>query len=298
MTLLEHLRPISLETFIGNRDAVIVAEAYMDGRSKTPAAIFMGQPGTGKTTLAHILAGKYGLEPIEINASAERNKKQKERILTQIRSNTVDGKQKLLIVDEAEGADPMLLQDLLDVRGRKIFIVNEPEELPWRFKRVCQHVVFELPTQDDYRTLLDRLGIEPAEEVFRKFKSFRDVINWIQGGDPESPVLMTDVEQCRAIFEGNKPDQITVPLIGKLAKVGGFKQWRHGLLDYYLYNGGDAEVASQLDMMSRRGGSKRAMKLVMHLRLHGLVNKPHQHFEKKTTVYKRPYLRVLGFRRS
>ena len=102
MTLLEHLRPTSLETFIGNRDAVIVAEAYMDGRSKTPAAIFMGQPGTGKTTLAHILAEKNGLEPVEINASAERNKKQKERILSQIRSNTVYGKQKLLIVDEAE----------------------------------------------------------------------------------------------------------------------------------------------------------------------------------------------------
>lgn len=47
-----------------------------DPKSATKNAVLLvGQPGLGKTSMAHVLARECGYEPLEFNASDTRNKK-------------------------------------------------------------------------------------------------------------------------------------------------------------------------------------------------------------------------------
>jgi chromosome transmission fidelity protein 18 len=66
-----------------------------------------GPPGSGKTTLAHIVARHAGYEPMEINASDDRSPKVlRERIIAAMESKAVfgSGKPRCIILDEIDGA--------------------------------------------------------------------------------------------------------------------------------------------------------------------------------------------------
>ena len=69
--------------------------------------LFCGAPGTGKTTLARVIAKKYGYNPIEINASDERNTSALLKRIQDITETTrLQEKSKgpsLLIIDEIDG---------------------------------------------------------------------------------------------------------------------------------------------------------------------------------------------------
>lgn len=282
--LLEEMRPRTLAQFIGNRDAVQAACAYMEGSTQKPAALFLGQPGTGKTTLAHILADAYNLVVNEINASDHTSKKKADEILKQVRSLSLDGKPKLLVMDEAERADSELLEKILDSRGKKIFIVNEPHRLHWRVKNACQHVSFDLPDTSHYEALLDRIGMEAPPEILTQFRSYRDVCNWVEGGDAQSPLILTESKEIERIFAGDPP-----------AKIRSDPQ---RVLEYYFFNGGNTELSSHLDMMLRNGQYKAAQRIIKSLSLDQVVQTPYRWKEKRTQFKKRKqvHIRVLGFK--
>ena len=69
--LAERMRPRSLAEFVGQSHLVgegRILRRLLEGAANLPSLILWGAPGTGKTTLARLLAEKTGARFIELSA--------------------------------------------------------------------------------------------------------------------------------------------------------------------------------------------------------------------------------------
>ncbi len=111
---LEKYRPKTLETYLDydkykdkiNKWITPIREAKATPK---PFLVLHGEPGTGKTTLAHCILAKYGYDVIECNASDTRTKKQLGELINTAKRSVVfeedenTGKEIGLIMDELDG---------------------------------------------------------------------------------------------------------------------------------------------------------------------------------------------------
>lgn len=106
--LVEKYRPNKFNEIKGQDLAVSQVRsffhAFSRGLSKKRAILLHGPAGTGKTTIAHVLAKENELEIFELNASDLRNRAKLEEIL---KPSTLQGslfaKGKIILVDEVDG---------------------------------------------------------------------------------------------------------------------------------------------------------------------------------------------------
>eukprot|EP01038_Epipyxis_sp_PR26KG_P015121 gene15121-20348_t len=94
-----------------------------DTRPYTKVIMLCGPPGTGKTTMAHVIASHCGYRPIEINASDDRSPEiLKERISQATQNTTLDDDKRpnCIILDEIDGIDGRNSLDAI------ISIIKEP----------------------------------------------------------------------------------------------------------------------------------------------------------------------------
>lgn len=99
--LAERMRPQSAETYLGQEkvfgEGSFLREAVKNGA--LPSLIFWGPPGSGKTTLARILARE--LDSVFVNLSAvSSGKKDLTVVLGQAERDRADGKRTILFLDE------------------------------------------------------------------------------------------------------------------------------------------------------------------------------------------------------
>ena len=90
--------------------------ARQDLRPFFKAVLICGPPGTGKTTLAHVVAKHCGYRPFEVNASDDRSHDVlKDTLLRAMHGNTVTGDRQpnCIILDEIDGIDGKNSIDML-----------------------------------------------------------------------------------------------------------------------------------------------------------------------------------------
>src|SRR6186997_3303081 len=100
--LAERMRPRSLAEFVGQEHLVgagRVLRRLVEGGGALPSLILWGAPGTGKTTLAKLLAEKSGMRFIALSAVFSGVKDLREAI-QQARSEQRFGKRTVLFIDE------------------------------------------------------------------------------------------------------------------------------------------------------------------------------------------------------
>lgn len=163
-------RPEHFGDVVGQENVVDLLSKALKQKKLAHAYLFYGGRGTGKTTVARILAREAGCNPediIEIDAASNRGIDEIRELREAVRSMPFSSPYKVYIVDEAhmltKEAANALLKTLEEPPAHVIFILatTDPDKLPHTIVSRCQKVEFHQPS---LRLLVSRLSHVASEE--------------------------------------------------------------------------------------------------------------------------------------
>ena len=150
----EKFRPSTLDGYVGNELVISKVKLYLEN-GDVPHLLFYGGAGTGKTTLAKIIAGNVDADLMYINASDE-NSVDAVRDKIKRYASTVGFKRwKIIILDEADYLTPnaqAALRNLMETYSkttRFILTCNYVEKIIDPIQSRCQTFAITPPNKTD-----------------------------------------------------------------------------------------------------------------------------------------------------
>jgi len=176
LALYRKYRPDSFRDVIGQDHIVKVLESSAQNGKISHAYLFSGSRGTGKTSVARILAKEVGTSPAdlyEIDAASNRGIDDVRELRENVRTVPFDSKYKVYIIDEVhmltKEAFNALLKTLEEPPAHAIFILatTELEKVPDTIISRCQSFVFKKPNEailkEVVRNIAEREGYTLAD---------------------------------------------------------------------------------------------------------------------------------------
>jgi len=167
--LAERMRPKTFDDFVG-QDHLLGPDGVirkMLGGKNIRSMIYWGPPGTGKTTLARLLATKIEAEFIQINAISSGVKELRE-IISEAENSLNMGKRTVLFIDEIHRFNKSQQAALLkSVENGTLVLVGATTENP-SFEVIspllsrCRVYVLEALTEEDLEKILDKAFSQDA----------------------------------------------------------------------------------------------------------------------------------------
>ncbi len=169
VSLYRKYRPAKFSDVIGQDHIVSVVEASIKSGKIAHAYLLTGSRGTGKTTIARIIARELGTtdnDLYEMDAASNRGIDNIRELREAVRSMPFDSKYKVYIIDEVhmltKEAFNALLKTLEEPPAHVVFILatTDLEKVPETIVSRCQTFVFKKPTD----AILKKLATDIAKK--------------------------------------------------------------------------------------------------------------------------------------
>ena len=226
----EKYRPAKLDDLILDESSLRVVSQF---KEEIPNLLFVGSPGTGKTTLARIIVNDIlGCNFLYINASDESGIDTIRHNITNFaQTKSFDGGVKVVVLDEADGLTSQAqaaLRNTMETYAkycRFILTANYKHKIIPALQSRCQSIDLKPEIKQAAKrcfnilklenvTVSDEQKIKFGQLVKRTFPDLRKTINELQKSVVDGELLIdssgSDSELLAAVTQGLKEDSIKV----------------------------------------------------------------------------------------
>ncbi len=212
--LYQKYRPKDFNEVYGQDHITTILEKTLESGNFSHAYLFEGPRGTGKTSIARIVANKLGCAPedtIEIDAASHRKVEHARTLRESVRNLPFRSEKKVYIIDEVHmlttEAFNTLLKTIEEPPSHTIFILatTEPHKIPETIRSRCEIFQFKRPSVVTLKKMVEDIA---QKEGMKLEAGVSDMVSFL--GDGSFRDTQTVLQKLLSFFRAKEESVISL----------------------------------------------------------------------------------------